>query len=74
MASFHQVSIGFGGGQVVTARVTEEQLQALLSALAGTAGGGWHELSTEDGSLRLDIAQVAYVRTDSDEHRVGFRA
>ncbi|MHB8492742.1 MAG: hypothetical protein ACYDA6_11105 [Solirubrobacteraceae bacterium] len=74
MAAAHQLTIGFHGGQVVAARTTDEQLQALLAALSGSSGGGWHELSAEDGSLRLDLAQVAYVRTEGDEHRVGFRA
>lgn len=69
MASLHQVSIGFDGGQVLSVRVPDEQLAALRDALAG---GGWHELLADDGTVRLNLAHVAYVRTESEEHRVGF--
>lgn len=66
-----QLSIGFHGGQVVAVRASDEQLQALRDALGRE---GWHELIGEDGAIRLDLARVAYVRTESDEHRVGFGA
>ena len=33
---------------------------------------GWHEIQAEDGSVRLNLAHVLWVRTESDEHRVGF--
>jgi hypothetical protein len=67
-----RVSIGFAGGQVLAVRVPAEAFEALSAALAGRAG--WHELALEDGSVRLDLAQIAYVRVDSDEPRVGFGA
>jgi hypothetical protein len=67
-----RVSIGFAGGQVLSVRVPTEAFDALSGALAGREG--WHELPVEDGSVRLDLAQVAYVRVDSDEPRVGFGA
>ena len=71
--SRHQkASIGFAGGQVLALRVSRESLDGLHAALAG--GGGWHELAAEDGVVRLDLGQVAYVRVDSDEPRVGFGA
>ena len=35
---------------------------------------GWHEIDSEEGPVRLDLAQVVYVRSDSDELRVGFGA
>jgi hypothetical protein len=71
MPAARQLSIGFHGGQVVAVRASEEQLQALRGALGGD---GWHELVGEDGAIRLNLSQVAYVRTESDEHRVGFGA
>jgi hypothetical protein len=71
MAPFHNVSVGFHGGQVVAIRVADEQLQVLYGAL-GTQG--WHEVATEDGRMRLDLGQVAYVRLENEEHRVGFGA
>jgi hypothetical protein len=54
-----QISIGFHGGQVLTLRVTDEQLKRLYKALDD---GGWHELESEDGPVRLDLGQVVYVR------------
>jgi hypothetical protein len=35
---------------------------------------GWHELAAEEGTVRVDLGQVIYVRTDRDESRVGFGA
>ncbi len=72
MARFERVSIGFAGGQVLATRVDGPALAALTKALGN--GPGWHELPCEDGTVRLDLAQVAYVRVDSDEPRVGFGA
>ena len=67
-----KISIGFAGGQVLPLRVPPDALDRLNTALGGERG--WHELALEDGVVRLDLGQVAYVRVDSDELRVGFRA
>jgi hypothetical protein len=67
---YERVSIGFAGGQVLATRVAVADLESLTKALGG--GSGWHDLACEDGSVRLALAQVAYVRVDSDELRVGF--
>ena len=64
-----RISIGFQGGQVLTARVPSDELKKLRRALDG---GSWHELGTEDGTVALNLAQVVYVNVDADEHRVGF--
>jgi hypothetical protein len=69
MASAQRVSIGFAGNQVLGVKVTEKALEDLLQALAG---GDWHDLAVEDGTIRLNLSQVVYVRTELDEHRVGF--
>lgn len=71
MAAPRRVSIGFQGGQVLALRVGEEQLKALHKALGSS---GWHELETEDGPVRLDLAQVVYARVEDDDSRVGFGA
>ena len=69
----HQkVSIGFAGGQVLAVRVAPEALKRLIEALGGDRR--WVELALEDGSVQIDLPQVAYVRVDSDEPRVGFGA
>lgn len=66
-----RVSVGFQGGQVLSLRVTDEQLQALYRALGD---GGWHELESEDGPVRIYLGQVVYVRLDEGDQRVGFGA
>jgi hypothetical protein len=66
-----RIGIGFQGGQVLALRVSDEQLRALNRALGTT---GWHEIDSEEGPVRLDLSQVVYVRSDSDELRVGFGA
>jgi hypothetical protein len=64
-----KVNIGFAGGPVLNARVTPSSLKTLREALAG---GGWHELSAEDGTIVVDLSKVVYVLVDTDAHRVGF--
>jgi hypothetical protein len=66
-----RIGIGFQGGQVLALRVTDEQLRALNKALGAD---GWHEIDSEEGPVRLDLSQVVYVRSESDELRVGFGA
>jgi hypothetical protein len=66
-----QISIGFQGGQVLSLRVGDEQLKALHKVLGSE---GWHELDSEEGPVRIDLAQVVYVRSESDDLRVGFGA
>ena len=72
-AKLARISIGFQGGQVLAARVLDKELTALERALEKGAGG-WHELPVEDGAVRVDLGAVVYVRTESDEPRVGFGA
>jgi hypothetical protein len=69
--SHRRVSVGFQGGQVLALRVTDEQLETLYRALGA---GGWHELETEEGPVRLDLGQVVYVRCEDSDQRVGFGA
>ncbi len=71
MARMRRLSVGFQGGQVLALRADDEQLQKLYKALGDR---GWHELATEDGPVRLDLAQVVYVRVEEEDQRVGFGA
>jgi hypothetical protein len=64
-----RVTIGFHGGQVLALRIGDGQLKDLNKALGGT---GWHEIESEDGPVRVDLAQVVYVSAESDDLRVGF--
>jgi hypothetical protein len=67
-----RAAIGFQGGQVLSLRLSEENLGDLRKALADGANGGWREVEAIDGAVVLDLAQVVYLRVESDEHRVGF--
>lgn len=69
---FQRISIGFVGAQVIAARVAPDQLAAFMTAL--DAHTGWYALVCEDATMHIDLAQVCFVRVDSDEPRVGFGA
>ena len=64
-----RISIGFQASPPLALRVTDEELDRLNEALGGE---GWHQITAEDGTVRLNLAHVLWVRTESDEHRVGF--
>jgi len=69
VSAARRIAIGFQGGQVLALRVSDEALKALNKAIGG---GGWHEIDSEEGPVRLDLGQVVYVRAESDDLRVGF--
>jgi hypothetical protein len=69
MTEAQRVEIGFEGGQVISARLLEDDLESLRKALEH---GGWHNLKTEDGILSLYLGKVSFLRIDSGEHKVGF--
>ena len=66
-----RISIGFKGGQVLALRVSDQQLKALREELGGE---GWRDVDSEEGPVRLDLGAVVYVRSESEELRVGFGA
>ena len=69
MAEAQRVEIGFEGGQVISTRLSDQDLKDLRERLER---GGWHDLHTEDGVIALYLGKVAFVRVGSGEHRVGF--
>lgn len=69
--ALQRVSIGFSSPQVLAVRMEDEALDGLLQALAG---GEWHDLAVDGGTIRLNLREVVYVRTELDEHTVGFGA
>jgi hypothetical protein len=64
-----KISVGFTGGQVLSARVAPAELSRLRNALGGES---WHDLTAEDGTVALDLSKIVYVLVDHEEHRVGF--
>ena len=69
MAEIQRAEIGFEGGQVISARLGEEDLKDLRKQLGK---GGWHDLHTEDGAVSLHLDKVAFIRVGSQASRVGF--
>lgn len=69
MANAQRVEIGFEGGQVISARLADDDLKDLRKQLEK---GGWHDLHTEDGVLAVYLGKVAFLRIESADHRVGF--
>ena len=64
-------AVGFQGGQVLSLRLPEAELEQLRAALR-EGRERWHEVAASDGAVLVDLGQVVYLRVDSDEHRVGF--
>jgi hypothetical protein len=67
-----RIDIGFQGGQVLPVRVKTVEYESLRRALGDEKSDRWFELKTQDSEVALDLAQVVYVRLDTEEHRVGF--
>ncbi len=68
MANKH-ISIGFHASPPIALRVTQEELDRLDDAIGGE---GWHLIEADDGTLRLNLQNVLWVRVEKDEHKVGF--
>ena len=69
MADIQRISIGFQASPPIALRVDQKELDKLNGALGGE---GWHDLTGEDGTLRLNLQHVLWVKVDRDDHRVGF--
>ncbi len=64
-------AIGFQGGQVLSIRLHDTELEKLRTVLR-EGRERWHEVEATDGAVLVDLGQVVYLRVDSDEHRIGF--
>jgi hypothetical protein len=64
-----RISIGFQASPPLATRVSDQELDKLRGALGGE---GWHDVEAEDGSIRLNLQHVLWLRVERDEHRVGF--
>jgi DNA-binding LytR/AlgR family response regulator len=70
--SARRAALGFKkGANVLSLRLAEQQLDALRTALQESRGG-WLEVEATDGAVLVDLAEVAYLRVESGEHRIGF--
>jgi hypothetical protein len=68
-SSTQRISIGFQASPPIALRVSQEELDKLQGALGGE---GWHDLQGEDGTLKLSLEHVLWVRVEREESRVGF--
>jgi hypothetical protein len=67
-----RIDIGFKGGQVLPARVKQSSFDGLHEALGDERSERWFELETVDSQISVDLAEVVYVRVDTEAQRVGF--
>jgi hypothetical protein len=65
-----RVEVGLGIGQVVSVRLSKEDLAGLRKAVEG--GDGWHDLRTQEGTVSLNLATVVFIRVDDAAHSIGF--
>lgn len=63
-----KVTIGFFGGGL-SVRMSTKALDDLLKRLPD---GGWTDVESDDGTARINLEKVLYVKTERSEHRVGF--
>ena len=65
------VEIGFDGGQIMGARLTEQSADELEQALAGSRDGSL-TLDADDGRYSIPVARVVYIKRFTREARLGF--
>jgi hypothetical protein len=71
MAELNKVEIGLGVAQVVSARLTDDELTRLRQVVE--TGEGWFDLETDDGTLVINVAVVVFIKVAGAPHSVGFR-
>jgi hypothetical protein len=70
VADTTRVEIGFGIGQVLSVKLSAEQLADLRKAVE--SGSGWFDLETQEGSVALNVATVVFIRVSDNRHSIGF--
>ncbi len=67
-----RVDIGFSGGQAFAVRLNEDEYKSLRDALESDRSNRWYPLTSEDSEVLIDLAQIVYVRLDTEQRGVGF--
>lgn len=70
MADMKKVEIGFGIGQALSVKLTEDELADLRKAVE--AGSGWYDVKTHESTVALNLATVVFIRVDDSSHAIGF--
>jgi hypothetical protein len=66
-----RVDIGFTGGQVLAGlRLEKDVFDDLRKAVEGDTR--FYDVDAGDSTVTLDLAQVVYLRVETEDHRVGF--
>jgi hypothetical protein len=65
------VEIGFDGGQIMGARLSEQSADELEQALSGNRDGAL-TLDADDGRYTIPLQRVVYVKRFTREARLGF--
>jgi hypothetical protein len=65
------VEIGFDGGQIMGARITEQSADELEQALSGSRDGSL-TLDADDGRYTIPLQRVVYIKRFTREARLGF--
>lgn len=71
-AELRRMDVGFQGGQVLAVRAPVDSYDAIIAALGDDRADRWHTLETDDSEIRIDLAQVVYIRRESGDQKVGF--
>jgi hypothetical protein len=66
-----RVALGLHAGGALALRLSGDALDDLRGALS-SGQTGWKEVEAVDGSVLVNLAQVLYLRVESDEHKIGF--
>jgi len=67
-----RIEVGFDGGQIMSALVTDESAGELEQAVKGEGRGATLALDAQDGRYTVVLARVVYVKRFAREARVGF--
>jgi hypothetical protein len=65
-----KVEIGFGIGQVLSVKLSGDELAKLRESVE--AGQGWFDMRTQEGTVSLNLATVVFIRVDDAAHTIGF--
>lgn len=72
MADLRRFDVGFQAGGSVTVRAEADVYDSLVASLAGDGEERWHTFESDDSHIVIDLSQVAYVRRERGDQRVGF--
>ena len=72
MPDLRRFDVGFQAGGSVSVRAEADAYDSLVSALTAGSGDRWHTFESDDSHIVIDLSQVAYVRRERGDQRVGF--